>query len=88
MNITQLTVYPVKSLKGIDLQQSELYTHGLAWDRRWMLVDAQQRFVTQRQLPALATIGVALDERSLVLSHPSVAPIAISLDEPEGSYAR
>ena len=85
MNITQLTVYPVKSLKGIDLQQSELYTHGLAWDRRWMLVDAQQRFVTQRQLPALATIGVALDERSLVLSHPSMAPIAISLDEPQGN---
>lgn len=85
MKITQLTVYPVKSLKGIDVTRSEIYTHGLAWDRRWMLVDAQQRFVTQRQLPALATISVALTPDALVLSHPNVAPIAISLAEPKGN---
>lgn len=85
MNITQLTVYPVKSLKGIDVTQSDIYAHGLAWDRRWMLVDAQQRFVTQRQLPALATISVALTSDALVLSHPSVDPIAISLEEPKGN---
>ena len=32
MNITQLIVYPVKSLKGIDVTQSELNGHGLAWE--------------------------------------------------------
>ncbi|MGS2742932.1 MOSC domain-containing protein [Halomonas sp. LS-001] len=85
MKITQLTVYPVKSLKGIDLTQSELYGHGLAWDRRWMLVDAQQRFITQRQLPGLATIAVELTDQALVLSHPSVDPISISLEEPQGN---
>ena len=45
VQITQLNIYPVKSLKGISVTQSELQEHGLAWDRRWMLVDAQQRFV-------------------------------------------
>ncbi|WP_404377083.1 MOSC domain-containing protein [Vreelandella aquamarina] len=85
MKITQLTVYPVKSLQGIDVTQSEIHAHGLAWDRRWMLVDAHQRFVTQRQLPALATVSVALTADSLVLSHPAVAPISISLEEPQGN---
>lgn len=84
MKITQLCIYPVKSLQGIPMTQSDMHAHGLAWDRRWMLVDAQQRFVTQRQLPALATIEVALTEQALVLKHPRVAPIVIPLQEPEG----
>lgn len=84
MNITQLIIYPVKSLKGINVTQSDVHDHGLGWDRRWMLVDAQQRFVTQRQLPALATIAVELTDQALVLSHPDVDPIEISLAEPQG----
>lgn len=85
MQIAQLNIYPVKSLKGICLNQSELQEHGLAWDRRWMLVDAQQRFVTQRQLPALATIEPQLTDEYLVLSHPDVEPLRVSLAEPKGN---
>ncbi|MEA2118086.1 MOSC domain-containing protein [Halovibrio sp. HP20-50] len=85
MQITQLNIYPVKSLKGISVDQSVLEAHGLAWDRRWMLVDAHQRFVTQRQLPMLATIEVALTDEHLVLSHPDVASLNVPLAEPEGN---
>lgn len=85
MQITQLTIYPVKSLKGINVEQSVLQEHGLEWDRRWMLVDAHQRFITQRQLPALATIEVALTDEHLVLSHPKVEPLSVPLTEPEGN---
>lgn len=85
VQITQLNIYPVKSLKGISVDQSELQVHGLAWDRRWMLVDAHQRFVTQRQLPALATVEVALTDEHLVLSHPNVEALNVPLAEPEGN---
>ncbi|KPQ23617.1 MAG: putative Fe-S protein [Halomonas sp. HL-48] len=85
MNISELNVYPVKSLQGITLEHTQLHEHGLAWDRRWMLVDARQRFVTQRQIPALATVGVALSDDALVLSHPNVEPLAVPLAEPEGN---
>lgn len=85
MEIAQLNIYPVKSLQGISLSQSVLQEHGLAWDRRWMLVDAHQRFVTQRQLPALATIGVELTDEYLVLSHPAVDSLRLPLTEPEGN---
>ncbi|CAM3909357.1 MOSC N-terminal beta barrel domain-containing protein [Vreelandella rituensis] len=79
MHISEINCYPVKSLKGISLSQATLHATGLTWDRHWMLVDARQRFVTQRQLPALATISVRLDARQLTLEHPSMAPLAIPL---------
>lgn len=85
MKITQLNIYPVKSLKGISVNQSVLQQHGLAWDRRWMLVDAHQRFVTQRQLPALATVEVTLTDEYLVLSHPNVEPFSVPLAAPQGN---
>jgi len=85
VNISELNVYPVKSLQGITLEHTQLHEHGLAWDRRWMLVDGRQRFVTQRQIPALATVGVALSDDALVLSHPNVEPLAVPLAEPEGN---
>ncbi len=84
MRIDQLYCYPVKSLQGIALDEAEVTARGLAMDRLWMLVDAQQRFVTQRQRPALASVGVALSAESLVLSHESCAPLHVPLEPPAG----
>lgn len=85
MRIDQLYCYPVKSLKGMVLSQAQVFAHGLAWDRRWMWVDKHQRFVTQRQLPMLATVDVALTDEALVLSHPNVAPCYVPLAPPTGN---
>jgi uncharacterized protein len=79
VRISQLTVYPVKSLRGISLDRARLTPEGLAWDRRWMVVDDVGRFVTQRQLPAMARIAVALEEGALVLRHPRVESLRIAL---------
>lgn len=72
VTVTGLTIYPVKSLKGISLQQAELTAQGLAMDRRWMLINAQQQFITQRQQPRMALISTALTEEGLVLSMPGM----------------
>lgn len=79
MRITQLAIYPVKSLGGIALDDARLTAEGLAWDRRWMVVDDVGRFVTQRQLPAMASIRVTLEPDALVLAHPGVAPLRVAL---------
>lgn len=60
ITISQLFVYPVKSCRGIALEKSRLFAEGLEHDRRWMIVDAQGQFLSQRQLPAMARIAVAL----------------------------
>jgi len=56
MQIDSLFIYPVKSLSGIALPQAQVMRRGVAGDRRWMIVDEGSRFVTRRELPALAAI--------------------------------
>lgn len=80
--VSSLHIYPVKSLQGIALSQAMLTTQGLAFDRQWMLVDAEGKFVTQRQLPALARIGVSLSTDNLILKHDGLPPLSIPLSPP------
>jgi uncharacterized protein YcbX len=66
--VTSLVVYPVKGCAGTALAEARLLERGLEHDRRWMLVDRHGRFVTQRELPALARVrpslnAVQLEER-------------------------
>ncbi|MBB3229268.1 MOSC domain-containing protein [Halomonas stenophila] len=79
MRITQLNIYPVKSLRGIVLETATLTRRGLACDRHWMLVNDDHRFVTQRELPAMAGVTVRLTDEALVLEHPRVAPLIVPL---------
>jgi uncharacterized protein len=84
MHITQLAIYPVKSLRGIVLDQAELTERGLAFDRRWMIVDSNGDFVTQREVSALATITVELGEQHLTLRHETLPAFSLALAEPKG----
>ena len=52
--ITQLYIYPVKSLGGIALKESRVEARGLQHDRRWMLCDENNQFITQRKFAQLA----------------------------------
>ncbi len=61
IKVTGLMIYPVKSLAGISLQQSELDHMGLKYDRRWMLVTAEGAFLSQRKLPKMALIQPSVD---------------------------
>lgn len=47
--ISQLFIYPIKSLGGISLHESRVEARGLAYDRRWMLCDENMQFITQRE---------------------------------------
>ncbi|MDB6060410.1 MAG: hypothetical protein JWM78_513 [Verrucomicrobiaceae bacterium] len=58
--VSGLAIYPVKSLGGIALKTLPIDLLGPEWDRRFMLVDAKRRFITQRQFPRLCLISVAL----------------------------
>lgn len=84
IQVTELHVYPVKSLRGITLQQAGLGGRGLGLDRQWMVTDETGRFVTQRQYPAMATIAVSLQGEALVLEHPAAGALAIDLAASDG----
>ncbi|MFS8609786.1 MAG: MOSC domain-containing protein, partial [Gammaproteobacteria bacterium] len=59
--VTAINVYPIKSCGGIARQSAEVRARGLVSDRRYMLVDADGTFITQRRHPRLALTRVADD---------------------------
>jgi uncharacterized protein YcbX len=58
MRVESLHIYPVKGMKGCDVGEAAVRPEGFAGDRRWMLVDANGRFISQREQPRLALIAV------------------------------
>ncbi len=62
MRITQINIFPVKSMRGLSVPETVIEDRGPRFDRRWMIVDASGCFLTQREIPAMATIAVAADD--------------------------
>jgi uncharacterized protein YcbX len=67
--LTQINIYPVKSLPGILLKESYVEERGLQFDRRWMLVDKKNCFITQRLFPQMIFIDVKIKDKNLVFNH-------------------
>ena len=68
LRLTALNVYPVKSCRGVAATAAEVDAHGLVGDRRFLVVDATGRFLTQRVHPRMALIETALTSDELILS--------------------
>jgi uncharacterized protein len=56
--LASIHIYPVKGCRAVDLDEAAVEPWGLAGDRRWLIVDADCQFMTQRKHPALARIVV------------------------------
>lgn len=68
LKLSQLYIYPVKSLAGIAVESSTVTDRGLQYDRRWMLVDQNNKFITQRQNPEMARLHTSLTNSVLVVN--------------------
>lgn len=69
IKLSELYIYPVKSLAGIKLNTSKLTPFGLEHDRRWMIVDKEGKFLSQREVAKMATIQTAIVEGKLILAY-------------------
>ncbi|MFN3315386.1 MAG: MOSC domain-containing protein [Raineya sp.] len=63
--ISELWIYPIKSLGGIQLSEAVVSDRGFQHDRRWMLVDEAGKFLSQREYPNLALLQVNLKQNGL-----------------------
>jgi len=87
ISLSELNIYPVKSLGGISLNEAEVTDRGLKFDRRWMIVDNNEKFLTQRTHPKMALLKTKISHNKLILSHktedipPLVVPIKSKLVE-------
>lgn len=65
--ISQLYIYPVKSLGGFEVQSAQLTDRGLQYDRRWMVVDSNNNFLTQRVHPSMSLLQAAIVNNELII---------------------
>ena len=78
--VASLHVYPVKSCRGIDVDSFLMTSTGPEWDRRWMIVTADNQFITQRTHPKLATVSVAVGDGELRLSAEGRGPLVVDVE--------
>jgi len=68
MHISEINIYPVKSLKGIAMGEALVEDRGLQFDRRWMLVNENNGHITQREVPRMALVEIAVRDANLSAS--------------------
>lgn len=90
MIVTALSVYPIKSCRGIALQEAVVTRRGLAGDRLWMVADAGKpvtmggdpptaplRLLSQRNEPGLTRVAARFEGDHIVVSAPGAADLSV-----------
>ncbi|MCY3999206.1 MAG: MOSC domain-containing protein [Bacteroidetes bacterium] len=76
MILEEIYTYPVKSTHRVTHLYSQVHPWGLEGDRRWMMIDENDRFITQREIPRLSLIqAVPQLSGQLVLTAPGQTAI-------------
>jgi uncharacterized protein YcbX len=69
LQISHLYIYPIKSLSGIEVNEALITEKGFEHDRRWMLVDENNRFISQRELAGMTQLQPAITNEGLLVTH-------------------
>jgi len=81
LTVSELAIYPVKSMRQVLLDKAEIEMGGLKHDRRWMVVDADGRMITQRQQSRLCLIQPAVTDDGIRLQTEGLADLRVSIPE-------
>ena len=67
--VKELYIYPIKSLAGIRVENAKAEEMGFENDRRWMLIDEENQFITQRKYPNLSQFSPKIAAGKIVILH-------------------
>jgi uncharacterized protein YcbX len=82
LTLTSIYRYPVKSLRGQSFDALDVDARGFLHDRRWMVVDRQGAFLTQRQQPRMALVDATIDTSGvLMLAAPGMPELRVSTSQ-------
>ncbi|HEX9105929.1 MAG TPA: MOSC N-terminal beta barrel domain-containing protein [Longimicrobiales bacterium] len=81
--LSGLFTYPLKGARGLPLEQAQLDELGFRHDRRWMVVDQDGGFVSQRSDPRLALLRPCISGDALLLEAPGQSPLTLPLQPPQ-----
>ena len=80
--LSALHIFPVKSCAPLVLDAAAVEPRGLRDDRRWIVTDANGKFLTGRQHPRLTLLHAMPDAGAIALSAPGMPPLR--LEAPAG----
>lgn len=69
LRLSEIWIYPIKSLGGISISTTKVEKRGLEYDRRWMLVDENGVFLSQRKYKEMALLKVEIIKDGLRVRH-------------------
>src|SRR5689334_21394305 len=78
--ISQLFIYPIKSLVGFHHEPAPLTDRGMQYDRRWMLVDSNNQYLTQREFAQMSLLQTAIEGDRLLIYYKNDRADKLSLD--------
>jgi uncharacterized protein YcbX len=76
--LSAIHIFPIKSCGPLVLNEAAVEARGLARDRRWMIIDAQGKFLTGRQNARLTLIRAQLDGAALHLTAPEMPALQVT----------
>ena len=79
MTLSEINIYPIKSARGLSLATAQLEKLGLRYDRRWMVVDENGSFLTQRKHPRMALVRAEPESDHLRITAPLMEPLSVPL---------
>lgn len=77
--LAEIFIHPVKSCAPLGVVQAAVHPRGLEHDRRWMLVDADGKFVTARQEPRLLRVHPVPTDHGLRLEAPGMPALEVDV---------
>lgn len=80
-SLTDIYIYPIKSIKAISQPAALVEEKGLSFDRRYMLIDPNGVFITGRTHPQLTQIDVQFSQKKLQVSAPAMDPLLIDPEQ-------
>ena len=86
MLLSQIYIYPIKSARGIAVNEVSVQTRGPAHDRSWMLVDDAGLFLSQRRAGRMAWITPRFEGDDLLVEAPGMPPLHVRPWRGEGDW--
>jgi len=78
VQVTQLVLYPIKSCRGIVVDEAEVGPYGLRGDRQWQIIDRDGAPLTQRTNPQMATIRATPIDDGLRIEAARHSPLTVA----------
>jgi uncharacterized protein YcbX len=89
VHLASIHIYPLKGGRGLDRPSSLVEPWGLAGDRRWLLVDEEFRFMSQREHAAMARLVVTPEPGvGIAVSSEGHAPLRVAVPGPSAEMLK